>query len=45
MSVIKNRVKLTYDLADRLIEHKDPETYLLADSFPKDLEKNLRTKL
>jgi 5-methylcytosine-specific restriction endonuclease McrA len=36
MSVIKNRVKLTYDLADRLIKNKDPETYLLADSFSKE---------
>ncbi len=32
-------------MADRLIKCKDPETYLLADRLPKDLEKALREKL
>jgi len=44
-TVIKNRVKLTYELADRLIKLTDKEAFLLEDRFPKDQELKLREKL
>lgn len=44
-SLIKNRVKLSYDLAEKLIRNKDSESFLLTDRISTDLEKALRESL
>jgi hypothetical protein len=38
LALIKNKMKLSYDLADKLIKASDPENLLLSEKYPKELE-------
>jgi hypothetical protein len=38
-------VKLSYDLAEKLIRNQDSETFLMTDRISSDLEKALRESL